>query len=168
MSFSTVLNQPMPLVPYTVQQEEAMKNAHFKCLLQAIGLEIPEPLGVAYPVIPAYMSPRHLWENALMLSPISPGKELLSHLCSMPSFMLMSAIMPHFIPWHKPTEQAVVSSDFLCFPALAFFLCFLSTFLRVYYLYWNSEPLETALCVSCNYCFRVLMLALANTSISEH
>ncbi|ELT87033.1 hypothetical protein CAPTEDRAFT_209961, partial [Capitella teleta] len=71
---SYLLDEPSPFVPYTRDQESAVKDPYFLCLLDAVGLVLPNPKGIAYPVIPSDMLPHQMFDYALKLGAIHPEK----------------------------------------------------------------------------------------------
>ncbi|XP_066947937.1 protein timeless isoform X5 [Macrobrachium rosenbergii] len=64
-------NQSIPLIPWTVEQEEVFNIAKFRQLLGTLGFHLPSDTGKVYPRIPHFWCPEVLFMVAKKLGPIA-------------------------------------------------------------------------------------------------
>nr|AGV28716.1 timeless [Eurydice pulchra] len=86
-----ISNQPIPIIPWTTDQENAISYPLFRQLLEVLGFYLQPDSGKLYPRIPNFWSPDMLYEVAQKLGTIEQGTlkfslklmtEMLQHLSS--------------------------------------------------------------------------------------
>ncbi|KAJ8309833.1 hypothetical protein KUTeg_011698 [Tegillarca granosa] len=72
--FYTLQQKSVPLVLFSDQQEELLKDPYFFTLIQYLGFHTPEDVGMLFPRIPHFWSPDMLLDKAKQLGPIEKDK----------------------------------------------------------------------------------------------
>lgn len=68
-----MLNLPIPLVPWTIEQDNILKHQPFVLLLHKLGFYLPADTGKIFVRIPNFWTAEYLFNIAQQLGPIDEG-----------------------------------------------------------------------------------------------